>query len=75
MLRSQRDAEVVVRFRIVGIEFDCMTEKAFRADGTTVGLLPQEPRLTAGATVRGCVEEAVAGTRSSSARVTSTGPS
>jgi len=49
--------------RIMAGEDADVSGEAFRADGTTVGLLPQEPRLTAGATVRGCVEEAVAETR------------
>ncbi|MFP3941486.1 MAG: energy-dependent translational throttle protein EttA [Thermoanaerobaculia bacterium] len=37
--------------------------EAFLGEGMSVGHLPQEPRLTEGATVRDCVEEAVAPTR------------
>jgi ATP-binding cassette ChvD family protein len=47
---------------MAGVDPDFAGE-AFRAEGMRVGHLPQEPRLPAGATVRGCVEEAVAPTR------------
>ena len=47
---------------MAGIDPDFGGE-AFMADGMTVGFLSQEPRLPAGATVRECVEQAVAPTR------------
>jgi ATP-binding cassette ChvD family protein len=47
---------------MAGVDPDFAGE-AFLAEGMRVGHLPQEPRLPAGATVRGCVEEAVAPTR------------
>jgi ATP-binding cassette ChvD family protein len=47
---------------MAGVDPDFAGE-AFLAEGMRVGHLPQEPRLPPGATVRGCVEEAVAPTR------------
>ncbi|HSL81881.1 MAG TPA: ATP-binding cassette domain-containing protein, partial [Thermoanaerobaculia bacterium] len=47
---------------MAGVDTDFSGE-AFLAEGMRVGFLPQEPRLPAGATVRDCVEEAVAPTR------------
>ncbi len=48
---------------MAGVEKDFAGE-AFPADGTTVGFLPQDPRLDASKDVLGNVEEAVAKTRS-----------
>jgi len=47
---------------MAGVDTDFAGE-AFLGAGMSVGFLPQEPRLPAGATVRDCVEEAVAPTR------------
>ncbi len=47
---------------MAGEEHDFAGE-AFPAEGATVGLLPQEPELTAGKTVREVVEEGAAATR------------
>jgi energy-dependent translational throttle protein EttA len=47
---------------MAGVDSDHSGE-TFLAEGMTVGYQPQEPRLPAGATVRDCVEEAVAPTR------------
>ena len=47
---------------MAGEEHDFAGE-AFPAEGATVGLLPQEPELTPGKTVREVVEEGAAGTR------------
>jgi sulfate-transporting ATPase len=47
---------------MAGVDSDFSGE-AFLAEGMRVGHLPQEPRLPEGATVRDCVEEAVAPTR------------
>ncbi len=47
---------------MAGVDTDFSGE-AFLGAGMSVGYLPQEPRLTQGATVRDCVEEAVAPTR------------
>ncbi len=47
---------------MAGIDHDFAGE-SFIAEGMSVGFLSQEPRLPAGATVRDCVEEAVAPTR------------
>jgi ATP-binding cassette ChvD family protein len=47
---------------MAGVDPDVSGE-AFLAEGMRVGFLSQEPRLPAGATVRDCVEEAVAPTR------------
>jgi ATP-binding cassette ChvD family protein len=47
---------------MAGLDSDFAGE-AFVAEGATVGHLPQEPLLPAGATVLECVEEAVAPTR------------
>jgi ATP-binding cassette ChvD family protein len=49
--------------RIMAGEDSDFGGEAFLAEGLTVGFLPQEPKLPAGATVRECVEEAVAPTR------------
>jgi len=49
--------------RIMAAEDSDFGGEAFLAEGMTVGFLPQEPKLPAGATVRECVEEAVAPTR------------
>ncbi|MEM7049846.1 MAG: energy-dependent translational throttle protein EttA [Acidobacteriota bacterium] len=47
---------------MAGVDSDFAGE-AFLADGRTVGFLPQEPELPAGATVGECVDAAVAETR------------
>jgi len=47
---------------MAGVDTDFAGE-AFLGAGMSVGYLPQEPRLPQGATVRECVEEAVAPTR------------
>jgi len=47
---------------MAGVDTDFAGE-AFLGAGRSVGYLPQEPRLPEGATVRECVEEAVAPTR------------
>jgi energy-dependent translational throttle protein EttA len=47
---------------MAGVDSDVSGE-AFLAEGMRVGFLPQEPRLPEGATVRDCLEEAVAPTR------------
>ena len=49
--------------RIMAGEDSDFGGEAFLAEGMTVGFLPQEPKLPAGATVLECVEEAVAPTR------------
>ncbi|HLK10688.1 MAG TPA: energy-dependent translational throttle protein EttA [Candidatus Binatia bacterium] len=52
---------------MAGVDQDFAGEAA-PAEGTTIGFLPQEPELGRGKTVRGCVEEGVAGTRALLAR-------
>jgi len=49
--------------RIMAGEDSDFGGEGFLAEGMTVGFLPQEPKLPAGATVRECVEAAVAPTR------------
>jgi sulfate-transporting ATPase len=49
--------------RIMAGEDHDFIGEAFQAEGTTVGFLPQEPRLDAAKNVRGNVEEGVAGIR------------
>ena len=68
---NPNDGPCRLLLRIMAGEDSDFGGAAFLAEGMTVGFLPREPKVPAGATVRECVEEAVAQTRARSPGSTS----
>src|SRR5262249_58403539 len=62
-VRGHSGAGKSTLLRVMAGEEHDFAGEAFPAEGATVGLLPQEPELTPGKTVREAVEEGAAATR------------